>query len=53
MAKNNGATLGFEETLWQAADKMPAIANGSCGSFRPRRLKDEIRKNWKGLRFDD
>ncbi|MBU0595978.1 type I restriction-modification system subunit M N-terminal domain-containing protein [Candidatus Bipolaricaulota bacterium] len=22
MAKNNGATLGFEETLWQAADKM-------------------------------
>jgi len=19
---NNGATLGFEETLWQAADKM-------------------------------
>jgi len=20
--KNNGATLGFEETLWQAADKM-------------------------------
>jgi len=20
--KSNGATLGFEETLWQAADKM-------------------------------
>jgi len=20
--KDNGATLGFEETLWQAADKM-------------------------------
>jgi hypothetical protein len=20
--KNNGATLGFEETLWQAADRM-------------------------------
>jgi len=21
-SKKNGATLGFEETLWQAADKM-------------------------------
>ena len=28
-AKNNGATLGFEEKLWRAADKMRVIANGS------------------------
>jgi hypothetical protein len=24
--KNNGATLGFEETLWQAADKLILIS---------------------------
>jgi len=51
-AKNNGATLGFEETLWQAADKPRRVTNGSCGSLRPRRVKDEIRKNLKGLGFD-
>ena len=52
MAKNNGATLGFEETLWQAADKPRRVTNGSCGSLRPRRVKDEIRKNLKGLESD-
>jgi len=54
MARNrsNGATLGFEETLWQAADKMPAITNGSCGSLRPRCLEGEIQKSPEGLGFD-
>ena len=49
--KNNGATLGFEETLWQAADKMRGTANRICGSLSPRRLKDEIRKDLKELGF--
>ena len=36
--KNNGATLGSEETLWQAADKM--------------RGHSKTRKNLKRLGFD-
>ncbi len=36
--KNNGAPLSFEETLWQAADKM--------------RGHSKIRMNLKGLGFD-
>jgi hypothetical protein len=52
VGRSNGATLGFEETLWQAADKMPAITNGSCGSLRPRCLEGEIHKSPEGLGFD-
>jgi len=44
--------LGFEETLWQAADKMRMIADRSSRSVEVRRPKDEIRKNLKGLGFD-
>ncbi len=36
--KNNGATLGFEETLWEVADEM--------------RGHSKIRMNLKGLGFD-
>jgi len=28
---NNGATLGFEETLWQAADKMQLTRKANNG----------------------
>ena len=50
--KSNGATLGFEETLWQAADKRRVTANGSRCSLGPRRMEGEIRKDLKGPGFD-
>ena len=64
-AKNNGATLGFEETLWQAADKMRGHMDPSeckhvalglvflkyvSDAFEERR--EEICKDSKGLGFD-
>ena len=33
---NNGATLGFEETLWQAADKM---REGQCSAWQARSVR--------------
>ena len=31
--RNNGATLGFEETLWQAAGKQEADSPGEEGTW--------------------
>jgi len=31
---NNGATLGFEQTLWQAADKMRGHMDCMCAGSR-------------------
>ena len=64
-AKNNGATLGFEETLWQAAAKMRGhmdpseYKHGALGLLFLKNISDafeerreEIRKDSKGLGFD-
>ena len=38
-SRNNGATLGFEETLWRAADKMR-------GHMDPSEYKNVIREDY-------